>query len=616
MKKSFSIVEFVALVLFISVGACASDDLIPPDINEPSVGFISEVDSSTFNIGIPIYNADQGKEFSTEFNSEIRPYWTADARGIFYRQHQNNNPYLKCVSEAGAGNFGVRLALYKTLFDDDPLPRQIAERVTGLSFNAYGHMDNSLTVRVLDVSGNVLAEQVFPLEAMKIKTYSLNFESTLAKEIIFFSSTNGLQDSTQFGLDDIYLKTNDARPYSPPADDAAFLGWLKRSSFNFFDWNYVALPGDKGVVMESHTDAGKVSLSGIGYAYPIFTIAAEDGYISAEEAKSRVKAMLKWQLDQNWFDGSGGWHGFPHHYFKKDGTYYWADVSTIDWAICAAGIRVAKQYYSNDAAIVSMAETLLARPDWSAALAADDKIAMGFNGLNGVMNNYRWALAFSEETELVYLEAVASGDLPASIFETIIREKKSDFYPSWFGAGFTYNWLQLWTGAIEPYKTNSIAAFQNDASTSQNAFSRPLMGLTACSTIKEAREKGFLNWGMYISNQGGSVRGTSGSVVQISPAAYGAALALPFTYSKSITALREFVKMGYYHEYLGLPDNVRMNNLPEGITQSPNWDTYDINIGPIILAIEQVHNNKIGTLYLSDAQVMDALTQLKESFPK
>ncbi len=616
MRPPIGIIAIAALVCFGALISCAADNWMPAEGDEPSGAFISEVDSAAFNIGIPLYNGDQGKEFLTEFNSDIRPYWTADARGAFHRSYFKNNPYLKCVAEEGAGSFGARLALFKTLFDDHPLPRVISERVTGLSFNAFGYADHSLYVKVLDVSGRVLAEQRFPLEAMKIKTCVLNFESTNAKEVLFFTYSSGSQDSTQFGLDDIYLKTIDSQPFSPPIADAEFLDWLKRASFNFFDWNYVALTGNKGIVSESNTDRDRVSLSGIGYAYAVFIIAAEEGYIRAEDAKSRVQAMLTWQLDQNWFDGSGGWHGFPHHYFKTDGAYYWADVSTIDWAICAAGIRVAKQYYENDAEIVSMAETLLARPDWSAALAADDKIAMGFEGLNGKMNPYRWALAFSEETELVYLEAAASGDLPASVFNAIIREKKSGFYPSWFGAGFTYNWLQLWTGPLEPYKTNSIAAFNIDASTSQSAFGRPLMGLTACSTIKEAREKGFLNWGRYISNQGGSVRGANESVVQISPAPYGAALALPFTYSKAITALREFVNMGYYHEYLGLPDNVRINDLPEGIGRSPNWDPYDINIGPIILAIEQVQRNKVGALYLSDTQVMDALVQLKETFPK
>lgn len=616
MSQSVGIISMILFLFLVFLLACTSDDLIQAVIEEPSKEVTSEVDSVVFNIGIPLYNADQGKEFWTEFNSEIRPYWTEDVRSTFHRQYFKNNPYLICLAKQDAGNFGARLALFKTLFDDQPLPQEIAGRVTGLSFNAFGYTENSLYVKVLDVAGSILAEQTFLLEAMKIKSYSLDFESTKAKEVLFFSYSTGSNDSTKFGLDDIYLKTNDAKPFSPPISDTDFLAWLKRSAFNFFDWNYLALAGNKGVVLESNSDADIVSLSGLGYAYPIFIIAAEEGYISIDDAKGRVKAMLNWQLGQNWFDGSGGWHGFPHHYFKADGSFYQADVSTIDWAICAAGIRVVKQYYKNDSEIVSMAEELLARPDWSAALAADDKIAMGFEGYTGKMNSYRWALAFSEETELVYLEAVASGDLPASIFQAIVREKKGDFYPSWFGAGFTYNWLQLWTGSLDPYKTNAIAAFNVDASTCLLAFDRPLMGLTACSTVKEVRATGFLNWGRYISNQGGSAHGAGlGQVIQISPAPYGAALALPFTYDKAMTALREFVKMGYYHEYLGLPDNVRIKNLPEGISQSPNWDPFDINIGPILLAIEQVQGNTIGELYKNDTHVMNALEQLKESFP-
>ena len=97
MRPSFRIVEIAALIIFVALVSCASDDFKPVGINEPPSEFTSEVDSTTFNIGIPIYNADQGKEFWTEFNSEIRPYWTADARSTFYRPYFKNNPYLKCV---------------------------------------------------------------------------------------------------------------------------------------------------------------------------------------------------------------------------------------------------------------------------------------------------------------------------------------------------------------------------------------------------------------------------------------------------------------------------------------------------------------------------------------
>ena len=593
------------------------EDIVPAvDVNPRPSGIIrSAVDSGAYNIGIPLYNADQGKEFWTEFNTQIHTYWTGDARTASSRTYVNGNPYLECRNYRGAGDFGVRMAFFKTLFDEETLPPAVAERVTGLSFNALGLDAGLLQVSIMDAKQQLIAEEQFELEKNTFKTYSLSFAADRAKEVVFYCTAGITPDSTGFALDDVYLQTDDAQPFKPPTTDAEFLAWLQRSAFHFFDWNYVDLPGGQGVVLESNTDPDKVSLSGLGYAYAIFIIAAGEGYLSGASAKKRITAMLNWQMEQNWFDGSGGWHGFPHHYFHKDGSYYWPDVSTIDWAICAAGIRTVKQHYADDPQIVAMAETLLARPDWTAALAENNKIAMGFDGQTGEMNDYRWALAFSEETELIYLEAVASGDLDAGIFASIVREEQNGFYPSWFGAGFTYNWLQLWTGPLEPYQTNARAAFAIDAATSLQAFGHPLMGLTACATVKEVRPEGFLSWSRYISNQGGNIHGASlGGVIQISPAPYGAALALPFTYDRAMTGLRTFVDLGYYHEYLGLPDNVRMKNLPEGVLPAPNWDPYDINIGPVALAIEQIQSNRIAALYLSDEASRQSLESLIASF--
>jgi hypothetical protein len=615
MNRNSKMAPVVILMVFnMLLMGCSVDQIHLPDPVDDPLGIVSEVDSSTYNLGLLLYNADQGKEFWTEFNTQIRPYRTADAGVAFRRPNFKNNPYLECLAEKELGDFGVRMAFFKTLFDDHLLPATISEKITGLRFNAFGFNNEELIVEVLDANGQVIAMEGFELEPMTIKSYSMDFESMLAKEVVFYSTAIAPGDSVGFGLDDVYFKTGNDHPFAPPSSDVNFLDWLKRSSFNFFDWNYMSLEEDKGVVLESYTDPDKVTLSGLGYSYAIYVLAGETGYISQAEAKKRIKAMLRWQMDQNWFDGSGGWHGFPHHYFKRDGSYFWADVSTIDWAICAAGLRVVSQFYAFDTQIVSMVEELLSRPDWTAALAEDNKIAMGFDGLSGEMNDYRWGLAFSEETELVYLEAVASGDLDPIIFDAIVREKKDGFYPSWFGAGFTYNWLQLWTGPIEPFLTNAKAAFEIDASTCQSAFNQPLMGLTACSTVKEVRSGGFLNWNRYISNQGGYVHGSLGGVIQISPAPYGAALALPFTYEKAMTAMRTYVELGYFHEYLGLPDNVRINDLPDSIHTAPNWNPYDINIGPIIMAIEQVQENRIANLYLSDPLIEETLNKLIQSF--
>lgn len=597
----------------VTLPGCDPNDTVVE--GDPGRGFATNVDSSLFNSGILFFNANQGKRFSTEFNTQLSPYSAEGGAVLHARKMNKKNPYLEIVSESKRGNYGVRFSVFKSLSDSYRLPAALLEIINGIRFTAVGRGEDTLFVRVLDFRKNILVEKSFMLEKNTVKSFVLSFLSENAKEIVFFGRASGNNTDQAFGLDDLYLKTSSSSKFSPPENEAEFLSWLKKASYNSFDWNYVSFGGEKGVVVEHHETLEKISLSGLGYAYAIFVLAGQDGYIAPEIAKRRINTMLNWQIDQNWFDGSGGWHGFPHHYFKPDGSYYWADVSTIDWAICAAGLRVVKQFYAADKDIGQKIDTLLSRPDWKAAIDGKNKIVMGFEGLTGKMNPYRWGLAFSEETELVYLEAVASGKLSESIYSGITRVKKNGFYPSWFGAGFTYNWLQLWTGPRDPYKSNSVFAFKNDAETAARAFSSPLMGLTACETVQTFDVDGFFSWTKYISNQGGSIHGAgAGEVVQISPAVYGAALALPFTRTEAMHALRAYVKMGFYHEYLGLPDNVRIAGLPEGISPAPNFNSFDINVGPMILAIEQVQENRIGTLFLKDVSIENGFSKLAGTF--
>jgi len=224
-------------------------------------------------------------------------------------------------------------------------------------------------------------------------------------------------------------------------------------------------------------------------------------------------------------------------------------------------------------------------------------------------------LAYSEETELVYLEAVASG-LSPSIFSAITRNKINGYYPSWYGSGFTYNWLQLWTGTQEPYATNSSMAYYRDAITSQEVFGRPVIGLTACPTLSGVDGSGFISWDNYIGNQGSDTSGaTPPEVIQVSPAPYGAILATPFTRSAALKALGEYIDIGFYHPLLGLPDNVRLGALPSGIDHPvPQWSLVDINIGPCSMAIEAIQGNSIAGYYLSDSSIATNLESLINAF--
>jgi hypothetical protein len=640
LKQLYLYLPLLLCLIFAKVTSCSNADVIDPieqteladqiDPIAPSNGaYVLPYFSTPVHYpGIAMYTADMGKNKSTEINSEwvIRnsQYTTTSSeiiRNGFNAMHKisfdgfnTGSDYLKFV-----------LAVQGELVNRRPVPAVFLQNLTGISFRAVSYgVPINIILEVFGIDGTLIKSENFEVTTDKMKSYTMVINDQNLHHISF-KILGENQDLSSFkegalGIDDIYLNNNSTQPFLPPTGDTELLDWLKKSSIHFFLWNYREVGGGRGVVLEHYGDSDKVSLSGIGYAYAAFILAEKEGMVSASEAKQKIVSLLQWQQDQNWFDGSGGWHGFPFHYFNKDGSAFWPDVSTIDWAMCAAGIRVVRQKYSNDPEIKEITTELLDRPKWEEAIddcsSCSGRIAMGFNGGTGSMNAYRWGLAFSEETELVYLEALASGKVSTAILNKIIRDQKSGFYPSWFGAGFTYNWLQLWMGTKNPYYANSVAAYQSDATTSNAQFGNLFMGLTACNTLSGIDSSGFIKWDQYISNQGASVSGANtNEVIQISPAPYGAVLALPFIPTTALESLRTYISLGYYHPLLGLPDNIRINDLPQNIeVPVPNWDPFDINIGPIAMAIEQSQQNSIGNYYMSDPAISQSLQTLIQSF--
>ena len=629
--------RYLYFILTIGIIVSCEKDAISNEV-ETSLYEIEHLSAPSHYNGVPIYTVDMSAKRRTEMNSQ---YSISDnSRFVTVSDEVIRNGYNAVLKinfdnispeNFGTGNY-IRFAtsIFEGLSDGTPAPVELLDNVNGISFRAVSfNVPIQLEVEAWDVNNILIATKNFLIEKDLMRQYEFDFSAQNLKIVVFNINAED-QNPSEFsdgalGIDDIYLMNGDIEPFTPPTDDTEFLEWLKEASMRYFVWKYKDIDGVRGVVLEASSETNKVSLSGLGYAYAVFIIAEQEGLLTATESRKKILSLLKWQQAQNWFDGSGGWHGIPFHYFNADGSALWPDVSTIDWAMCAAGIRVVRQKYTNDSEIVNIATELLGRAKWEDALDTtttnDDchncygRIAMGFDGNTGVMNPYRWGWSFSEETELVYLEALASGRVSEDILDLLIRDQKSGFYPSWFGAGFTYNWVQLWTGVQEPYAASSAMAYQYDKSTCQTKFGRPLMGLTACSTINNIDSNGFVEWTQYISNQGGSVSGAFPSgVIQISPAPYGAALALPFQKEMAITALREYVKIGYYHPLLGLPDNIRITDLPDGLEEGiPNWDPFDINIGPIAMAIEQTQQNTIGTLYKQDADISASLIQLINS---
>lgn len=614
-----------------------SDDDIPTDdIGNPNTSFyvLPKLEAPMHYPGIAIYTADMAKNRSTEVNSEwvIRKSQNVSVSSEILRNGYNamhkisfdrivsNSDYLEFV-----------MAIHGQLVNRVPVPDAFLNNLTGISFRAVSYETPvKLSVGAFNIDGVLIHSEEFEVNQDEMQSYEMALNNEELHHIAF--TINGEnQDLSTFhdgaiGIDDVYLTNTENTAFEPALDDTQFLNWLKTSSIRFFLWNYRDVDGERGVVLESSDGTNKVSLSGIGYAYAVFILAEQDNLISAMGAKERILSMLKWQEAQNWYNGSEGVFGFPYHYFDVNGNGLYDNspeaVSTIDWAMCAAGLRTVKQKYAMDTEIVSLCNTLLNRPQWLEVIHNNPNDSYKYGRIskglasNGDKNGQVWGDAFSEETEIIYLEALASGQVNEIDLNRIYREQKNGYYVSWFGCGFTYNWMQLWTGAVEPYYSNSSAAFQNDAATANSSFGQTYMGLTACGTASGVESNGFINWNRYISNQGSSVSGANSSeVIQISPAPYGAALAIPFIPSEAIQSLRNYVSLGYYHPLLGLPDNIRINELPDNIdVPVPNWNPYDLNIAAFALAIEQYQQNSIAQYYLSDSSVATSLQTLIQSF--
>lgn len=608
---------FLLLAIFSLCTACRPDD--PPTPPPPKGFSLKSLDKPVHYSGIPLLTNDMARNQISDVNAEM--FFSKD-RGVTFSSEIMRNKFNAVMKMNFEGisqdrHAEVLLAIHGGLTKRKTIPDVYKENTTGLAFNAQSiDEDVELVVQTKNISNIVVQEETFLITQDSLKRYQFSFSKNDYHHFNFVLKGTSSQSQTgSLVLDEVYLASNTT--FIPPKANDEFLTWLKQSSLRFFLDNYEQVNSDRGVVYESYLDDEKISISGISFALAAFHLAEQEQMISSVEAKEKTQAVLNWMVAQDWFDGSGGLNGFPHHYFRKNGFNLFPDISTIDWAMCAAGIRFVRQKYSSDSNIVTAATTLLERPKWEKALGSDGRIVMGFDGVTGNKNNYRWGLAFSEETELVYLEALASGKLDKTILSKVIRTKKSGFYPSWFGSGFTYNWLQLWTGTLSPYATNSTRAFQEDLKTSRTKLGGDYMGLTACFTMKELSSSGsgYVNWSRYISNQGSDISGASvAEVIQISPSPYGAALALPFVQSDAVGALWAYVDLGYYHPILGLPDTMRMTSLQELEVPVPNWNQTDLTMGPLVMAIEQVQNNSIATYFLKDTEIKTALDDLVQSF--
>jgi hypothetical protein len=197
-----------------------------------------------------------------------------------------------------------------------------------------------------------------------------------------------------------------------PADDA-FLEDLSRRGFRYF-WEQA--DAQTGLVLDRARTKGlpnirvggaPASIASTGFGLTALAIAAERGWVDAEEARARVLTTLEFFAERAVHER--GW--YYHFLDAVTGERQWnCEVSSIDSALLLAGVLTARQKFHDDSEVARLAAAIYNRIDFQWMLNGDPYLlAQGWKPETGFLDS-RWD-SYSE-LMILYLLAIGSPTYP------------------------------------------------------------------------------------------------------------------------------------------------------------------------------------------------------------
>ncbi|MEQ9460541.1 MAG: glucoamylase family protein [Phycisphaeraceae bacterium] len=196
------------------------------------------------------------------------------------------------------------------------------------------------------------------------------------------------------------------QPTIDPADDA-FLEELGRRSFDFF-WRtgdpVTGLVPDRA--MADGSAAGDVaSIASVGFGLTAYTIAAERGWVSHDQAYDRTLNTLRYVHDE-----LENVHGFYYHFISMEtGKRVWeCELSSIDTALLIAGVLTSKAYFA-DTEAAEIAQKIYDRVEWPWMHDGQATLSMGWKPESGFLPHH-WK--DYNELKILYLLGLGSKTHP------------------------------------------------------------------------------------------------------------------------------------------------------------------------------------------------------------
>jgi hypothetical protein len=324
--------------------------------------------------------------------------------------------------------------------------------------------------------------------------------------------------------------------------DRAFLEDLEHRAFLYF-WEQT--DSSTGLVLDrASADGGRAkgpsrdiaSLAATGFGLTAICIGAEHGWITREQAQTRVRNTLQFFAGKVFQE-----HGWFYHWMDvATGESKWdSEVSSIDTSFLLGGVLIAAQYFNNDPEISKLAKQIYERVDFNWMLGDDRlRLSHGWRRGRGFLK-YKWEVY--SESPLLYLLAIGSPTHAISPESWYAWQRPVYTYgPYRFISGgplFTHQYSQAWVDFRNRRDRGFVDFYQNsiNATRANNLY---------CMNLKESFPLSFGQdiWGITASD---SQKGYKiyGEIKQFEPidgtvAPCAAGGSLMFTPDISIAALR------------------------------------------------------------------------------
>ena len=395
-------------------------------------------------------------------------------------------------------------------------------------------------------------------------------------------------------------------------EDEAFLDDLQRKTFQFF-WDHS--DANTGLTLDrSRTDGtppqpgeshyNVATIAATGFALSGYCIAADRGWVTREQAKTRARNTLDFFANRQ--EHKNGW--FYHFVDKTTGERRWnSEISSIDTALLLGGVLTVQSCFSEDSQIVSLADKIYDRVDFQWMLNGDPYLlSHGWRPESGWISN-RWH-DYSEQM-ILYLLAIGSRTHPIPARSWYAWERTWYEYGGYrylaavsplFIHQFSHAWVDF-RGRRErrppyvDYFDNSVKATRAQRDFFINVLSKefPKYGPNMWGLTASDFQGGYTAWGAPPRHPD-----TDGSLVPCAPAG-----SLMFTPDIALPALKA-MKAQYGQQIYGRYGFADAFNPHNGWV---NRDVLGIDLGITLLSAENLRSGKVWYWFMQNYPIRLAM---------